>query len=250
MPVFLGQETDEELIEKYNIKPTDKILDVGGSAKQHTKIKIHTLLDLVPPKEVPYKRASNLNSQRFVKADLNKDKFPFKDNEFDFVLCTHTLEDIDTPFLALEEMSRVGKRGYIATPARGFDSEFSHFDLTNWLTGPRRVPGHAHHHWFFENKNGKMYITPKNYPLLYTHEFAVTAWLGDEEFRFYWEGEIKYEGYASTSFHKLIENYRQFTKENKQLIKRGTPLLYLDNPFYILKAYLKLILKKGAGFEN
>ncbi len=146
-----NQLTDEELIARFHIKLTDKVLDVGGSAKQHDLITINTIIDIVEPENTPYKQ-SNLTAKEFVKLDLNKDKFPFKDKEFDFVLCTHTLEDIDTPFLALEEMSRIGKRGYIATPSRGKDSEFSHFDITDWLTGPRRVAGLAHHQWFFENK--------------------------------------------------------------------------------------------------
>ena len=240
--------TDEELIKKFNIKPTDKILDVGGSAKQHSSIKIDTLVDLIKPLDTPY-NPTNLSAKNFVELDLTRDKFPFKEKEFDFILCSHTLEDLDTPFLAIEEMERVGKRGYIATPSRGKDSEFSHFNLTDWLTGPRRVPGLGHHKWFFEYRDNRMYISPKNYPLLYTNEFCITQWKGTDEFEFYWVDKIKYKKFDSTSFHQLAKDYRIFMKLNKNLITKGIPLIYLDNLYYFLKELIKLLLRRGQGFK-
>ncbi len=95
-----------------------------------------------------------------------------------------------------------------------------------------------------------IYITPKNYPLLYTKEFQITKWLGDEEFQFYWEDKIKYKAFSEIDFHNLIENYRQFMQKNKHLMEKGLPLIYLDNPFYILKAFVKLLLKRGVGFDK
>ena len=49
--------------------------------------------------------------------DFTTQQLPYEDNEFDFVYCRHTLEDLTYPFLLLYELGRVGKRGYIETPS-------------------------------------------------------------------------------------------------------------------------------------
>src|SRR3972149_1607903 len=108
--------TDSELIEKYKVKPTNKILDIGGSMKQHKELVIDTLVDIIRPEDAPYGK-SKLKAENFVRLDITREKFPFKDKEFDFCICTHTLEDLTTPFLAIDEMSRVAKRGLIITPS-------------------------------------------------------------------------------------------------------------------------------------
>jgi len=243
--------TDKELIRKFNIRPSDKILDIGGSSKQHDQIKIHTLVDIVRPEEAAYDFDSPLNATKFVRLDIETQRLPFKDNSFDFVLCTHTLEDLHSPFLVIEEMSRVAKRGYIATPSRGLDTTFFHFDITDWLTGPHRTPGFAHHKWLFENKRGVLHLTPKSYPLLYSTEFQFTRWTGPDECQFYWENKIKYKHDVNLdlNLHHLINNYRAYVKHNSKHLHKGLPLVFLDNPWYIFKAYLKLLLKRGQGFK-
>ena len=241
--------TDQQLIDKFGIKENDRILDIGGSTKQHEVLQIDTVVDIVRPENAPYWQ-SKLKAKNFVETDITRRDLPFNDKEFDFCLCTHTLEDIDTPFLIIDEMSRVAKRGYIAVPTRGKDSEFSHFNLTDWLSGPRRVPGLAHHQWFFEIIGNKIQITPKNYPLLYTKDFSIVKWSGDEELQFYWENKINYKAFKSVNFHELIKNYRDFMIKNSKMIKRGKPLVFLDNPFFIFKELIKMLLRKGEGFRN
>ncbi len=233
----------------YKIKTTDRILDIGGSSKQRQDVTVDTLVDLNRPEDDAY-WPTKLMASHFVKVDICREKLPFKDKEFDFCFCTHTLEDLYNPFLVIGEMSRVAKRGYIATPSRGFDMVFTHFDLTDWLTGPRRVPGQAHHKWFFENKNSTMVITPKNYPLLYTREFQVTNWSGEPEFQFAWENKIKFKITDGIDFHGLIKNYRHFFAENKSKITTSSVLFYLDNPYYFVKENGKLILRRGMGFKK
>lgn len=235
--------TDEEIVSRFNIKKTDKILDIGGSAKQHSLLKIDTLVDIVTPEETPYTK-SKLKTNNFVRLDITKEKLPFKDKEFDFVICTHTLEDLYNPFMIIDEMSRVGKRGYIATPSFGNDIVYSHYNLTDWFTGGRRTPGFAHHKWLFYLKKGVMQILPKNYSLLSTSEFQVTKWIGEEEFEFPWEGKIKYQEINDINFHVLISEYRKWFNLNKLSITKGRALFFIDNPFYFIKESIKYLIRK------
>lgn len=240
--------TDQEIIKKLGIKLKDKILDIGGSMAQHTTLKIDTLVDMIRPEDSPY-RPSKLLAKKFIQADITKDKLPFKDKEFDVVLCTHTLEDLPTPFPIMDEMQRVGKRGLIVTPSMGTDMVFSKIDFTDWLTGARRVPGEAHHKWFFINKNDRLVVMPKNYPVLYTSAFQVIGWTGEKEMVFVWKDQIKYREVLGLNIHSLIDEYQNFLNSNKSRIKLGTALFYWDSPYNLAKALVKKILKRGPGYS-
>lgn len=241
--------SDQELISKLKIKPGDKVLDVGGSGKQHQLIKIDTILDLVRPEEKDY-TPSILRAKHFVQLDITKDKFPFKDKSFDVVLCTHTLEDLTDPYLAISEMSRVGKRGYIATPHRGQDMVFDHLQITEWNIGPVRQPGLAHHKWLFELRNKQMYIVPKNYPILYSRDFQFVKWNGPDEFRYFWQGKIDFQIYYPLSHHKLIKEYNSFVQKNRSKFKKGLVSIYLDSPWFIVKEWVKKIIKRGVAYQK
>jgi ubiquinone/menaquinone biosynthesis C-methylase UbiE len=52
----------------------------------------------------------------FVK--ITEKKLPFKDKEFDFVIASHVIEHIEDVSYFLNELSRIGKRGYIEVPSR------------------------------------------------------------------------------------------------------------------------------------
>lgn len=241
--------SDKQLIKKFSLN-NKKVIDIGGSAVQHKNIRIHTLVDLLHPKDVPYITEKRLFADNFVQLDVTREKLPFKDNEFDFCLCTHTLEDLYNPFLLIEEMSRVAKEGYLATPSMGKDMEFKKIDLTDWLTGPRRTPGESHHHWFFVKGKDEFTVIPKVFPILYTREFFIKEWSGRDEFRYHWKGEIKYKRVKTTSIHELINIYRNYVVKNRNKIKFGLVLIYIDSPLRYLKEVVKMILRRGEGYNQ
>ena len=57
----------------------------------------------------------NVDIRKDIKTDvvhnLNKFPYPFKADEFDFVLISHTLEHLDYPETVLKEMLRISKNG-------------------------------------------------------------------------------------------------------------------------------------------
>ncbi len=240
--------TDEQIIKRLKIKPTDKVLDIGGSMMQHKLISVDTLVDQIKPEEAPY-GPTKLLAKNFVRADITRDRLPFSDGQFDVCLCTHTLEDLPTPFLIMDEMSRVAKRGLIITPSMGYDMVFTAIDYTDWLTGARRVPGEAHHKWFFVNDAGNLRVIPKNYAILYTKDFQVTGWSGEKEMEYYWKGEVKYAEFPGFNIHNLIDEYKKFLDRRRSKIKLGTAIVFVDSPYKAVRAWLKVLFKKGAGYK-
>lgn len=56
-----------------------------------------------------------LNGQNLIVAE--GDRLPFRDKAFDYVICSHVLEHVEDPSCFLNEISRIGKRGYIEVPS-------------------------------------------------------------------------------------------------------------------------------------
>ena len=65
--------------------------------------------------------------------------WPFDDKMFDYVICSHTLEDIRDPVRVCREIARVGKAGYIETPGGAIE-------VTRGVESPLWCGWH-HHRW-------------------------------------------------------------------------------------------------------
>ncbi len=92
----------------------DLVLDVGGGSNPHPRA--DNVIDKYPFNN--YHRSGNLRMlkrQKFIKADGAS--LPFEDNAFDYVICSHVLEHVKNPRSFLNELSRVGKRGYLEAPS-------------------------------------------------------------------------------------------------------------------------------------
>jgi 2-polyprenyl-3-methyl-5-hydroxy-6-metoxy-1,4-benzoquinol methylase len=57
---------------------------------------------------------------------------------FDFVICTHVLEDIRDPVFVMRQLRRVARAGFIAMP-------HEHFEVTN--NESRFLTGCSHRRW-------------------------------------------------------------------------------------------------------
>ncbi len=126
----------------FDIKPTDKVLDIGSGAYPfpHANILVDLFLDTTRHRHEPLVR----NNKPLILADIHN--LPFRNRYFDFVYCSHVLEHVDDPRKACAEIMRAGKKGFIETPTLGKDALFA------WARNMHRwhIVGIAQNLCFFE----------------------------------------------------------------------------------------------------
>lgn len=96
------------------IKRGDRVLEVGGGHNPHPRSNV--VVDKYT--DTNYHRSGDikvLKNQTFMQAD--GENLPFKDKEFDYVICCQVLEHVEDPVKFLSEQFRVAKRGFIETPS-------------------------------------------------------------------------------------------------------------------------------------
>ncbi len=108
------QKVAKAMAEHYNIKPGDKILDVGCGKG----FLLYDFTQVVPGVEVTGIDISEYaieHGKEEVKGNLqtaNANKLPFEDNSFDLVISINTIHNLycNDAFNALKEMERVGRK--------------------------------------------------------------------------------------------------------------------------------------------
>lgn len=121
------------------------VLDVGGWARPLPRA--DWVVDLGPYETRGLYGRESDDEERFsretwVQRDVcARAPLPFEDDRFDFVVCSHTLEDVRDPVWVCSELARVGKAGYVEAPSRLEEQTFG-------LVGP--WVGWSHHHWLVE----------------------------------------------------------------------------------------------------
>jgi SAM-dependent methyltransferase len=96
------------------IKKRYNILEVGGG--NHPDKRAHVVVDkYVDDNTHRSGDLKVLKNQKFLQAD--GENLPFKDQEFDYVICRHVLEHVDNPIQFVKEQARVAKMGYMETPS-------------------------------------------------------------------------------------------------------------------------------------
>jgi Methyltransferase domain len=121
------------------------VLDIGGWAKPLPRADY--VLDYLPYETRGLYDEDTDEIERFTEETwtihdiCGRDPFPFEDDRFDFVVCSHTLEDSRDPVWVCQEIMRVGKAGYIEAPSRLEEQSYA-------VQGP--WVGWSHHHWMVD----------------------------------------------------------------------------------------------------
>lgn len=104
---WFRNETLHARLNQLNPDKNGRVLDVGGGSVKPFEISTD-VIDITD---------QELNRRQYHTVDIDYDRFPFDDNTFEVGYSRHTLEDIQNPKHAFEEIIRVSKRGYIETPS-------------------------------------------------------------------------------------------------------------------------------------
>lgn len=64
-----------------------------------------------------YEKDFKNKNLKFTKIEPDK-RLPFKDKEFDYIICAHVIEHVNDPIFFKQEIERIGKSGYIELPTR------------------------------------------------------------------------------------------------------------------------------------
>ena len=71
----------------------------------------------------------------------DREPWPYDRDQFDFAICSHTLEDLRDPVWVCSELQRVARAGYIEVPSRVAEQCYG-------IQGP--WAGWTHHHWLID----------------------------------------------------------------------------------------------------
>jgi ubiquinone/menaquinone biosynthesis C-methylase UbiE len=136
--------------------------------------------------------------------------WPFADKEFDYVICSHVLEDLRDPLWVCSEIRRVGKRGYIETPSRLAESS------RGW--GGANIAGLSHHRWLIEQEGSKLTFLMK-YHYIHSHwrlslpaSFFRSVDESAKVMPFFWEDTFDFEEkllFSTADEHAELERFVQ-----------------------------------------
>lgn len=190
------------------LAPGDVVVDIGGWACPFNRADY--IVDAEPYETRGYYRTfggaasqggdvEHFSRERWIVRDLcAHDPYPFADKSVDFVICSHTLEDVRDPLRVCAEMIRIGRRGYIEVPSRVWETCRGHESS--------RTAGLSHHRWLIDIADGRIdflmkfhvmhshwrYSLPASFGASLSPEASV-QWL-------FWDGRFEY---AERSIHGL-----------------------------------------------
>lgn len=179
---------------------------------------------------VDYKDLPNIPSDKKISIDLATQKLPFEDKSFDFIYCRHVLEDMYNPFLLVDEMSRVGKAGYIEMPSpiaelgRGVDG------------GSPPYRGYHHHRFMAWVHEGQLRFISK-YPfveyLRFTEEdIASSLREGAQYWNTYylWTDKINYAHRQNGPDYDVPRDYASILKSAMDQSRISSGMFWLELP--------------------
>jgi hypothetical protein len=221
--------TRKRLLE--TLKPHDVVLDIGGWADPLPRA--DWVMDMMPYEtrglyarngwvdDRNQEGSERFSADTWVTRDIcSHEPFPFEDKSIDFIVCSHTLEDIRDPIWVCSEMNRISKAGYIEIPSR--------LEEQTWGVHLGEFVGWAHHHWLIDVGDNNIefvfkhhaihgapnyYFPPEFHELLSEEEKVQSLW---------WEGSFDYSEKIMFEEHEATEVYLGgFVKQ--ELAKRGLP---------------------------
>lgn len=99
-----------------SIKPNDKVLEIGPGGDPHPRSDVYLELNLTDEELAAQRGYAEKPKLKGSVVYYDGGKFPFKNDEFDYVICSHVIEHVSDLRLFTKEMFRVASRGYLEYP--------------------------------------------------------------------------------------------------------------------------------------
>lgn len=220
-PTNMSKGKRQEVIDYIKDNGFKRVLDIGGAMNPWAREVVTHYVDIINPKEYhqdPNINDDNLKKSQFIFGDICSmffwEKFFNENDQFDFIICTQTLEDIRDPFIVMFYMPFLAKEGFVDVPSKYeelcFGIEGNKECREEWgifCGGPYR--GYMHHRWIFsiyearENiraiwESNSRYIL-RVFPKLNFIDNIVLEWATEENknqmktLSFWWKDEIPFE---------------------------------------------------------
>jgi hypothetical protein len=184
------------------------VLDVGG---WHSPFgRADWVLDLMPyvtrGGEAAGHGAERFDATTWVERDVcAREPWPFRDGQFAFAVCSHTLEDVRDPVWVCSELDRVASAGYLEVPSR--------LEEQTWGVNGEWV-GWSHHHWLVDLAENEARFTLKPHFLHARPDLQLSLdRLQELDSRhrvstLFWEGTLK----ATESIHYRAEDLEDYLR--------------------------------------
>lgn len=203
-----------------------KVLDIGGWACPFNRA--NWIMD-----EGPYEtrgfyktvglpgsqggEAEHFTKETWIQRDIcAREPYPFGDKDLDFVICSHTLEDLRDPLWVCSEMCRIARAGYIEVPSREVET------CRGWESP--RTAGLSHHRWLIDINGSEITFLMKlhmihqhwrfNFPPGHLHRLPEAAkvqflfWEGGFSFR---ERIIHGHGAMAAELERFVQSTRPYS---------------------------------------
>lgn len=192
------------------------VLDVGGGANPLPRA--DWVIDLLAYDDRGlYGEEIDPGGERFsgetwVQRDIcDHHPWPFGDKQFDFVTCSHTLEDVRDPIWVCSELIRVAKAGYVEVPSRLEEQSYG-------FQGP--WAGWGHHRWLIDLEGDELTFVFKHHVLhnresdRFPREFREALPPERRVHQLWWQGEFRYRELMFFDGPSLDAYLQEFVKAN------------------------------------
>lgn len=174
------------------IKPGDRVLDIGAWNKVLPRADVVIDLNPYETRTIQFpEEKERFTRETWIQGDVHSRELwaRFGDKEFEFVICSHLLEDIRDPLFVCEQVNRVAKAGYIECPSRFRECARNQASDSH--------AGYDHHRWIVDVIDNGVVFTAK---LGWAHAIDYLgdhrrAYLSAFEHQFvalFWEGSFNY----------------------------------------------------------
>jgi SAM-dependent methyltransferase len=202
------------------LEPTDVVLDIGGWGRPFNRA--DWVMDAMPYESRGLYGSDGPGEERFsadtwIERDIcAREPYPFEDGAIDFVVCSHTLEDVRDPLWVCSEMIRIARAGYIEVPSRLEEQSYG-------FQGP--WVGWGHHRWLIDIGDGRIDFVFKHHVIHGRATDHFPAGFRDalppkaRVQTLWWDGPFGYRERIFVSAEELDRYVAEFVARNRDLVQ-------------------------------